>query len=274
MDSVLLAMFDSERSALDARSRLLAAGFPEDAVAMAGGRFPQGAEAGAPTRASQPAEPERDGAVARFLRSLFGSRRETHADDADEPYREAFRRGASGITVRVRSEAELERAEQVLNAAGAFDLDERSEQWRGEGWGGGRRAAAGQADAQTLPVLDELLEVGKRTVSRGAVRVFSHVVEEPAVETVSLREERVHVDRHAADRPATEAEFAAFQEGVFEIREMVEEALVSKTARVVEEVEVRKQITQHEEVVRDTVRRTQVDVARVEPASRGSESKT
>jgi hypothetical protein len=60
---------------------------------------------------------------------------------------------------------------------------------------------------------------------------------------------------------------------VLEIREMVEEAVVSKTARVIEEVEVRKQITEREEVVRDTLRKTQVDVGRVEPASRGSESK-
>jgi uncharacterized protein (TIGR02271 family) len=268
MDSVLLAMFDSERAALDARSRLLSAGFAEDAVAMAGD--------GEPSRlATGSAEPEREGAVTRFLRSLFGPRREPHPDDADEAYREAFRRGASGVTVRVRSEAELERAEQVLNVAGAFDVDERSRQWQREGWaGGGRGAVAGRAaDAQTLPVLEEELEVGKRTVSRGAVRVFSHVVEEPAGETVLLREERVRVDRHAADRPATEAEFAAFQEGVLEIREMVEEAVVSKTARVVEEVEVRKQIIERNEVVRDTLRRTQVDVGRVEPASRGSEPK-
>ena len=239
MDSVLLAMFDSERAALDARGRLLSAGFAEESVAMAGGAPPSG-----------PAP-----------------------DTSDETYREAFRRGARGVTVRVRSEAELDRAEQVLNAAGAFDVDGRSEQWRREGWGGGAATAGRAADAQTLPVLEEELEVGKRTVSRGAVRVFSQVVEAPAAQTVRLREERLGVDRNAADRPAGEAEFAAFQEGVLDIREMVEEAVVSKTARVIEEVEVRKQITEREAVVRDTLRRTQVDVGRVEPASRGSEAK-
>lgn len=268
MDSVLLAMFDSEPAAREARGRLLSAGFAEDAVAMAGG-------AASSAAATREAEPGNEGGIGGFLRSLFGPRREPPAELAGETYREAFRRGANGVTVRVRSEAELDRAEQVLNAAGAFDVDRRSEQWRREGWGGGAASAntGRAAEAQTLPVIEEELEIGKRTVARGAVRVFSHVVETPAAETVLLREERLRVDRHEADRPATEAEFAAFQEGVLEIREMVEEAVVSKTARVVEEVEVRKQVTEREAVVRDTLRRTQVDVGRVEPASRESESK-
>lgn len=152
--------------------------------------------------------------------------------------------GASGLTVRVTNESELRQAEQVLEAAGG--------------------------SAETLPVVEEQLAVGKRTVSRGQVRVSSRIVEAPAQETVHLRQEEARVDRRAADRPATEADFAAFEEGVLEVREMIEEAVVSKTARVVAEVEVSKRITGREEVVRDTLRRTQVDVERVEPGPRGS----
>ena len=189
MDHVLLAVFDDEQAATDARRRLLSAGFAEDAVATT-------------------------------------------------------ESGASGLTVRVTSQAELAQAEQVLQAAGA--------------------------PAETLPVVEEQLDIGRRTASRGKVRVSSHVVEEPAQETVRLRQEAARVERRAADRPATEADFALFEPGVLEVREMIEEAVVSKTARVVAEVEVSKRITQREEIVHETLRRTQVDVDRVEPASKGS----
>jgi stress response protein YsnF len=53
---------------------------------------------------------------------------------------------------------------------------------------------------------------------------------------------------------------ANFKEGDIEIRERAEEAIVGKQARVVEEIEVGKQVTEREETVRDTVRRTDVDV--------------
>jgi stress response protein YsnF len=77
-----------------------------------------------------------------------------------------------------------------------------------------------------------------------------------------LREERVHVERHPVDRPV-EAGDDAFREGTLEIKERGEEAVVSKTARVVEEVVVGKQVEEHTETINDTVRRTDVDVQEV-----------
>jgi len=55
----------------------------------------------------------------------------------------------------------------------------------------------------------------------------------------------------------------AFREGTLEVTERAEEAVVSKTARVVEEVVVGKQVEEHTETIRDTVRRTDVDVQEV-----------
>ena len=52
------------------------------------------------------------------------------------------------------------------------------------------------------------------------------------------------------------------QVGVFEVRETAEEAVISKTARVVEEVVVGKEITESTEQVSDTVRRTDIEVER------------
>lgn len=118
------------------------------------------------------------------------------------------------------------------------------------------------ADAVTLPVVEEQLHVGKREVEGGGVRVRQRIVETPVEETVRLREEHVHVERRAVDRPLTEAD-TRLQEDVIELTERAEEAVVSKQARVVEEVVVGKQVTEREETVRDTVRRTDVDVQEV-----------
>jgi uncharacterized protein (TIGR02271 family) len=114
----------------------------------------------------------------------------------------------------------------------------------------------------TIPVVEEELQVGKREVERGGVRVESRVEERPVTEEVQLREERVHVERRPVDRPVTDAD-AAFREGTLEVTERAEEAVVGKTARVVEEVVVGKQVEEHTETVRDTVRRTDVDVQEV-----------
>ena len=50
--------------------------------------------------------------------------------------------------------------------------------------------------------------------------------------------------------------------------ETSEEAEVEKTARVVGEVSLRKEVNERKETVRDTVRRTEVDVERLEPGKR------
>ena len=65
------------------------------------------------------------------------------------------------------------------------------------------------------------------------------------------------------DRVATDADHANFREGTVEVREMAEEAVVSKTAHVVEEVRIGKQTTEKSTQVVDTVHGTDVDVERV-----------
>jgi stress response protein YsnF len=87
-------------------------------------------------------------------------------------------------------------------------------------------------------------------------------------ENVQLREERVHVERNPVNRPASEADFQAFKEGSIELRETAEEPVVSKQARVVEEVVVGKDVTERTQTVRDSVRRTDVEVEEVDPEQR------
>src|SRR5204863_2542934 len=93
------------------------------------------------------------------------------------------------------------------------------------------------------------------------VRVRTEVAERPVEEKVNLREEHVRVERRPVDRPASEADInRARQAGTIEVREKAEQPVVQKQARVVEEVTVGKEATQRTETVRDTVRRTDVDV--------------
>ena len=130
---------------------------------------------------------------------------------------------------------------------------------------GSQQRAATAGDTTAIPVIQEELKVGKRAVERGGVRVYQHVVETPVNESIGLREEHVNVERHAVDRPVTSADINAFQETTIELRETAEEAVVEKSARVVEEVIVGKEVSQRTEQISDTVRRTEVDVQQLTP---------
>jgi uncharacterized protein (TIGR02271 family) len=111
-----------------------------------------------------------------------------------------------------------------------------------------------------IPVTDEQLQVGKREVEQGGVRVHTHIEERPVEETVNLREEHVRVERRPVNRPVGEGDIAAFEEGTIEVMERTEQPVVSKQARVIEEVNIGKEVSERQETVRDTVRRTEVDV--------------
>ncbi|MDB5294430.1 MAG: hypothetical protein JWO31_413 [Phycisphaerales bacterium] len=118
-----------------------------------------------------------------------------------------------------------------------------------------------------VPVTEERLQVGKQQVEKGGVRVSTHVEERPVEAQVNLREEHVSVNRRPVDRPASEADFDKAAAGNLSLTETAERAVVGKTARVVEEVEIGKTATERTETVRDTVRRTDVDVERVDAGS-------
>ena len=176
------------------------------------------------------------------------------------------------------SDERAEAAAALLEDFGAENVDERD--------GGADRVSngvmAGTAAATTtaaprkvaetsasngtsIPVVEEELTVGKRTVSRGGIRVFSHMTETPVTEQVQLREEHVNVERRPVNRAATEADFTAFKEGTIEVEEMAEEAVVGKRARVVEEVSLGKESSSRTETIHDTVRQTKVEVEKLQP---------
>ncbi len=124
-------------------------------------------------------------------------------------------------------------------------------------------AAPVRSDADAvIQVVEESLDVGKRAVNRGKVRIRSSVVEKAVSENISLHSETVSVDRHAVDRPVELSSLGSdpFRERVVEMEEIDEEAVVAKSARVVEEINLRKDVADRVETIRDTVRSTQVDI--------------
>ena len=118
----------------------------------------------------------------------------------------------------------------------------------------------GEGDKEYIPVVEERLNVGKRVAEHGRVRVRSYAIETPVEEQVTLRQEHVEIDRRTVDRPVTATDEALFAEKTIEAIERREEAVVSKDARVVEEVGIRKDATQRTETISDTVRHTEVEV--------------
>ena len=131
-------------------------------------------------------------------------------------------------------------------------------------------------EAATIPVVEEDLRVGKREVGGGRVRVRSYVTERPVEEQVELRQERVSLERRPVDRQLAPGE-AAFEEREIAAVERGEEAVVDKRARVVEEVGLRKDADSRTETVRDTVRRTEVEVEDDRPGTtdiRGTPERT
>ena len=121
-------------------------------------------------------------------------------------------------------------------------------------------AAAETTDAQTIiPIVEENLVVGKRTVNQGGVRVFRRTIEIPVEQNIGLREEHVTMERRPVNRPVTDLD-TAFGDRTVELTETAEEAVVAKNARVVEELLVGKASTERTETIHDTVRRTEVDV--------------
>jgi uncharacterized protein (TIGR02271 family) len=258
MASTLAGVFDDFDDAERARERLTSAGFHREAIQVTPERSAWGT--GDATYGGRSAK---QGGLRGFFASLFGT-----ADESYGHYSEAVRRGSIVVTVNLEDDSQIGPATEILEDCGAIDVDERVERWKASGYTGYDEQAKPLSreeiarDRETLQVIQEEMKVGKRAVQSGAVRVHRRVVETPVQEQVTLNEERAVVERRPVDRPASAADLAAFKEGEMEIRETTEEPVVSKSARVVEEVSIGKEANQRTETVSDTVRRTDVDVER------------
>ena len=206
-----------------------------------------------------------EGGFTGWFKSLFEEDTDTN-DHA--PYEKALSEGGYLLSVDA-TEDQVGSIEVILNRHSPLNVhNDESSVVANDAVGGTTNAAVGTtsrtADAgQAIPVVEEELQVGKRQVLRGGVRVYSRVVEEPVEESVDLREEHVRVDRQTVNRAATAADFTSGQEQVIEVAEFAEEPVIAKQARVVEEIRVGKDVTERTESVRETLRHTEVEVEQI-----------
>lgn len=114
-----------------------------------------------------------------------------------------------------------------------------------------------------IPIIEEKLEVGKRPIETGKVRIRTRVEEEPVSKSVEVREEHVDVERRPVNERVGDREASAmFKDRDIELTERSEKVVAGKEARVKEELVVGKEQSSHRETVKDTVRHTEVDVDR------------
>jgi len=281
MNQTVIGLFNKSSDAQDAMERLISNGFTRDNVDISVSSV---SSSSTNFNLDSDDDDRHESGVSRFFRNLFGD----DDDDADR-YSRAANSGKTVVTVHAQSRDQAERAADILDDCGAADVDDNANESDYSTTTGAAPVGAfnettgttitpdttagltsdydttdtGTTDKK-IPVIEENIEVGKRSVQTGGVRVRSRIVEKPVEEELRLRQERVYVERNPVDRPASEADFTTFKEGEMEVTEHAEVPVVNKEARVVEEVSLGKDVDTRSETVRDTVRKTEVDVENLE----------
>jgi uncharacterized protein (TIGR02271 family) len=268
----IVAVYDTPAHAELAVADLEAAGIPTQSIQHYT-RDHFGEQAYAPTHTTY--DPAQD-APAEKSESLWGWLfGEDHTDHHHEVYSRSLQSGSTVVTV-VTAPEHADRIISILEEHAPVDLEQRGASYGSVATGATTASAtkAGFAESQpaydtartgiagnteeVIPLSEETIQIGKREVDRGTTRVRRYVVERPVEEQVRLRDERVAVFRRPASGAAVGAE--AFTDKVVHVTETAEEAVIGKTARVVEEVVVQKKVDERAETVRDTVRKEEVEI--------------
>ena len=268
-DHTIVAVYDTAASAEAAVRALEAAKVPSSAISR---HSQQGSLSGS-TTTSAPAAGEERG----FWSSLFGS----EPDHDTAVYDRSMAGGSTVVSVRV-PEDHHESVAAILESHNPIDLDERAESYglasgsasgvssslgmSGSSIGAATGLTTGATAATTkdgvIQLAEESLQVGKRAVAGGTTRIRRYVVATPVEKEVSLHSERVVVERHPVTGTVATGT-ADFTDRTIEMTETEEQAVVSKTARIVEEVALRKEASDRVETVKDTVRRQEIEIETV-----------
>lgn len=115
---------------------------------------------------------------------------------------------------------------------------------------------------EIVRLAEEQLNVGKTQVQTGITRVRRFVTERPVEANITLHEEHAEVLRRAISDPTYLTDID-WSEKTVEVTETAERAVVGKTARVIEEVAIRKDSSDRVETVKDTVRRQNIEVEKI-----------
>jgi uncharacterized protein (TIGR02271 family) len=253
-EETIVAVYDTAAHAAAAASDLVSTGVPSGAITQ---HAKGGTMSGASTTSTASAQGEG------FWASLFGGE-PTQEHDTDV-YDRSLAGGSTLLTVKAPAD-HVAAVLATLERHGPIDIDERGASYAGTQTLKPvvRDAATPAATDGKIQLAEESLVVGKRVVNRGTTRIRRYVVETPVEEQVRLHSEKVVVER----RPVTDARPGTvdFSDKTLAMTETDEQAVVSKTARVVEEVGLRREAADRTETVRDTVRRQDVEIVQ-EPAT-------
>jgi uncharacterized protein (TIGR02271 family) len=114
-----------------------------------------------------------------------------------------------------------------------------------------------------IPVIQETMQVGTRTVETGKIHISKKVTEEIAVENFIETSEQITVERKQINQYVETAPPASRQEGDVTIISVVKEVLfVEKRLMLVEELHVTKRKVQENKEVTATLRKEEVTVER------------
>jgi len=262
MTQTVIAFFDNSSDAQYAVEKLTNNGFSRDNIDISLNTV--NTEAATTNTESGNYKDTNESGVGRFFRSLF-------RDDSYEAdkYTRVAERGNSVVTVYAPTTEEAQLAADILDSSGAIDVNERATEYgytSGSGITGKETmdTRSGDESSTSIPIVEENVQIGKREVETGGVRLRSRIVESPVEENIRLREEHVRVERTPVDRPATDTDLQNFQEREIEMTEHAEVPVVNKEARVVEEVNLNKEVEERDETVKETVRKTKVDVENID----------
>ncbi len=264
MSKTVVGLFDTFPKAQQVRQQLISLGYEAQHITVVANDDDE-VSGTASTSTSTGSRAEGIGEkIGSYFRNLTGGDEQAH-----NHYATGVNEGRALVAVTVNDPQAAEVAD-LLTQHGAREIE-------GEYASTGTGVAAAPAYNATsateiagetaIPIVEEQLVVGKREVNRGGVRIYSHVTERPVEAAVVLREETINVERRPVNRPATAADFTAGSGAVVELTATGEEAVIGKTSRVVEEVLVGKQSSEHTEAVHDTVRKTEVEVEKVNTSS-------
>ena len=247
MSKTVVGLFSSMAQATQIRTTLLGQGYASEAVTVMANST--GTETDRTSSGQTQSTNEGIGQkISSFFHGLTGGDEDVHSH-----YASGINSGGALVAVTCEDSAASSVA-AMLRQQGAQDIETESAST-------GTTTASGPASGETaIPIVEEQLVVGKREVDRGGVRVYSHVTQQPVSADVTLREEKILVERRPVDRAATAADFNMGQGSTIELNATGEEALVGKSARVVEELVLGKESSQRTEVVHDSVRKTEVEV--------------
>lgn len=183
-------------------------------------------------------------------------------------YARAVDSGGAVLTVRV-PETSAGTALVILNAHKAVDIQQRAiQQGLLTATSVPKPAvapatmAAAVSKEEVLGLAEEQLDVGKRLVQEGTTRVRRFVTEKPVEAQITLHEEHAQVIRRAISDPDYVRNID-WTDKIIEVTETAEEAVISKSAHIAEEVVIRKEGADHVKTVHDKVRRQQVEVERI-----------